>query len=703
MKKLLTILMFFPYALAFAVHAQSVSPDGSSITPSSGGSLVTSDGIWTFGTQTDSDGTQIFLNGSCSYNNPSDGCGTGVKLVAYQNRMYMTNTSGNWYVWDDSVKWWDPSSEPPTSGGVGGGSSMQGTSCTGTLTDYYQPSIATPTGYGASYDLFSPQHELEVQVQNCPANTITMTVGSNQSNQYVYNKGYLYQSGSWQSISLNGTVVSGSTAWDSGLATASLNVTPTSWTYAVGYVCAWNGTVWQCGCANTACATNYWQLQAFENSQAAGDSSAVWDTTVNSNATVIAPNGNDSNPCTAAAPCQSLGRAQQAVRSSSTKIVYLRAGTYSIGSTVSLDDNDNGEIWQSYPTDGANSAVLDGDNSVNLFNLGTSSNVTINGIKMQHVYSYAVANSSGGSNVTLENCDIGFNQHTSDNGGFNPIIGLGGANTKILHNYVHDTPSQGIGIYAYDSGSTIDGSVIEGNVVLRTVQQMNDGGAIYSDMRNTNVNGGHFTIENNFIRDYGNSSTQAEGIYLDDDTSNATVSGNVIGPPDPGNNNSTTGNWGNTIANAGCCNIWTGNIFDLGSSGAESIASTGWEGTGGSLFFNWTAPNTFKDNIVIANFTGSLQDRNGIGWYQDSSMPASYAVVQGNMYYNYGGGDASALAKGIVVNDSSPSFVNPQISGWTYVISQSSPVASLPNLPTGGWGPPGFVIPQTGTPPSSPH
>jgi hypothetical protein len=161
------VLAFLIGSAALVADAQSLSPDGSSITPSSGGSLVTADGTWTFGTQTEPDGTQIFLNGSCSYNNPSDGCGTGVKLVAYQNRMYMTNTSGNWYVWDDSVKWWDPSSEPPTSGGTGGGSGAQGTSCSGTLTNYYQPNIATPTGYGAAYDLFSSQHELEVSVQNC--------------------------------------------------------------------------------------------------------------------------------------------------------------------------------------------------------------------------------------------------------------------------------------------------------------------------------------------------------------------------------------------------------------------------------------------------------------------------------------------------------------------------------------------------------
>ena len=40
------------------------SPDGASITPASGGSLITSAGTWTFSTTTGSGGNDILLNGT---------------------------------------------------------------------------------------------------------------------------------------------------------------------------------------------------------------------------------------------------------------------------------------------------------------------------------------------------------------------------------------------------------------------------------------------------------------------------------------------------------------------------------------------------------------------------------------------------------------------------------------------------------------
>jgi hypothetical protein len=37
-----------------------------------------------------------------------------------------------------------------------------------------------------------------------------------------------------------------------------------NWSYIVGYVCTWNGTTWQCGCADTTCASGLWQLQGIK-------------------------------------------------------------------------------------------------------------------------------------------------------------------------------------------------------------------------------------------------------------------------------------------------------------------------------------------------------------------------------------------------------------------------------------------------------
>jgi hypothetical protein len=75
------VLTFFVSATALVAHAQSVSPDGSSITPSSGGSLVTTDGTWTFGTVATADGNEILLNGQ------GVGNGYAVKAAVYGGKI----------------------------------------------------------------------------------------------------------------------------------------------------------------------------------------------------------------------------------------------------------------------------------------------------------------------------------------------------------------------------------------------------------------------------------------------------------------------------------------------------------------------------------------------------------------------------------------------------------------------------------------
>jgi hypothetical protein len=225
-----------------------------------------------------------------------------------------------------------------------------------------------------------------------------------------------------------------------------------------------------------------------------------------------------------------------------------------------------------------------------------------------------------------------------------------------------------------------------------------DGGAIYFDSRNTNLNAGKATVANNFIRDYGSNSIQhAEGIYLDDDTSNVIVSGNVIGPSAAG-----LGIPMNTIINGGCCNTWTGNIIDVGSTAQEWVSGWSPPGGGGAIYFNWTGPNVFTDNIIMANYSGATNtcclDWGGGGWDQGGGYPSNMGNISGNVYWNYGGGDTANLARGNIVSDSNPINEDPQISGYLYTIAANSPVYNSPvNFPPlkGGWGPPGFIIPSS--------
>jgi hypothetical protein len=82
--------------LTFTVAPPStvISPDGSTLTAASTGSLVTSAGTWTLGSKTASGGNQILLNGSPA------GTGYGVELeVNNGGKMYTLNKVKIWYVW----------------------------------------------------------------------------------------------------------------------------------------------------------------------------------------------------------------------------------------------------------------------------------------------------------------------------------------------------------------------------------------------------------------------------------------------------------------------------------------------------------------------------------------------------------------------------------------------------------------------------
>ena len=428
-------------------------------------------------------------------------------------------------------------------------------------------------------------------------------------------------------------------------------------------------------------------------------------TPLSANNFFVATNGNDSNPGTLTSPFLTFHKCQTAMQksSSSIKTCTIRAGTYSVAATLILTSSDNGETWQYYPPDGVNTAVIDGGNSIDpIFIRG--SNITINGLKIQNFYAYGVRGT--GSNNTVENCDIGFNVVTSWQSAGVEFEGTV-PNTHIANNYVHDVGSQGIALFDNWSGSpgpgSVDGSVIENNVVLRAVQRKSDGGSIYLEQHGGSV-GSHTVIRNNFVRDYGAAGLSGQsGIYLDQGSNNVLVTGNVIGPPAKGSVG--TGNAGafGFQASTGFNVTFSGNIIDLGDSGRGFTAAFWYERGSGPQ--NATNGVVFSGNVILSGFTGNqntnFTGETGISYYEHPSYP-TLPTIQNNVYYNYAGGQVRT--DGNRLSDSHPIFENPQISGWTYRIADDSPVFHSPvNLQpiVGGWGPPGFVIPRTGTAPSA--
>jgi hypothetical protein len=247
--------------------------------------------------------------------------------------------------------------------------------------------------------------------------------------------------------------------------------------------------------------------------------------------------------------------------------------------------------------------------------------------------------------------------------------------------------------------SGISNNIVSGNVVLNVCtwpaapggndQDGGDCGGIYIDdrtMASTNIK-----ITNNFVRDVNAVSNGARdwgnccafGIYLDDGTSQSTVTGNVV-----------TGLVTSCfMIHGGENNVLSGNLCDIGSAGTQQI-----------LFAQQSAPaqhtamtgNVFQHNLVVGGSSGP-----GLG-YVFGGTPIVPLTIAHNAYYNYVG--SSINYSGTAGTDASPIYENPMLTGWTYTLAGNSPVyatpISFPSLPA-SWGPPGFVVPQNGTPPSS--
>jgi parallel beta helix pectate lyase-like protein len=414
----------------------------------------------------------------------------------------------------------------------------------------------------------------------------------------------------------------------------------------------------------------------------------------------VSTTGNDSNAGTLTSPFATLGRAQMAMQGSTTiKTTYIRAGSYTLptiadcgGSScgLNLTKADDGETWSYYPPDGVDSADFTGGSTssgtglVTAMSIGAQ-NVTINGLSI-HDFQYAGIGSGGGTgNLTVENSVL-FNGYVAS-GSSNPagISCYGCSNMTISHNVIHDIAQFGISIS--NVNGEISNLLVTGNVFYNTCTAIADCGALYvQDVTATATN---IRWTNNYIHDGNMFATLGSGygsaLYADDCTSNVTASGNVL----TGRNGSNT-----SMVHGGSNVHQVGNLTDLATF-QQHVATFQTSGVSGCSSATMSG-NEYENNIIIGAGGGG-------GYALLSGSPMHAPTITSNDYYNYGG---TAISSAGAYSDADPVSEDPQISGWTYDIASTSPVFKAPVSFTalvGGWGPPGYVLPETGTPPSSPH
>jgi len=443
----------------------------------------------------------------------------------------------------------------------------------------------------------------------------------------------------------------------------------------------------------------------------------------------VATNGDDNNPGSLALPFATLPKAQKAMRDSSTKITYIRAGTYKPkagtgcnnggGASVYLSASDDGETWSYYPPDGYNSAILDGQSTVGntggvggngtgcAFSAEKVSKITIVGLQFEN-YLYSAFSVDIGSNIKFT--DNVVHNLTAAAWGAGAVSTICAPGTQVKNNYLYDLAYVGIEMIASPScAGGLSNIVASENAIVNSCtwpavyqfgndQNGGDCGGIYlhdGSYASTNI-----LVESNYIRDINMASKGAAdygangqhgccaiGVYLESGTHHVTIKGNVI-----------AGMISACVQmNDPEYDAFTGNICDLAEdSDYQSIVIYG----RGKDSPTSMPGNVFQHNIVIS--AGKLT---GYGYYGATRTPTPMTISD-NAYYNYVGSTIKHTGNAYVGSDTNPVYVNPQLSGWNYVLAGGSPVfkapVSFPGI-TRVWGPPGFVVPLKGTPPASPH
>lgn len=448
----------------------------------------------------------------------------------------------------------------------------------------------------------------------------------------------------------------------------------------------------------------------------------------------VSPSGSDANTGTVDAPFGTLARAQAAMRMSMAKIAYLRAGTYSSVS-LTLTSSDDNETWSYYAPDGYNSAILDGGangpgTGQNVITILGTSGLTIDGLQIQNFQQWGIGIHGGESDATagfpsdapnVEGVRLLNNIITNGYTTANHSWAGGGVwgdgqvtNLTVANNVITNQYGSAIRVVSFagaaQPSNVFTGLTIENNVALNTNIVTGDNGTIYiEDILSLSRD---ITITNNFIRDYQNVPSLRNGmtpirdvaVFLDEGAQYVTVSGNIIAATA----NSYTAS---AVTDSPCAFFLSsanhvtisGNIVDLGAAGL--ILNMGYLMYGPS--FPPMSSNVIERNIFVGSWSG-IQQSYGIGqgpfaYASGGPTPPLQPTITNNLYYNYGTG--SLATTGNAFSDSSPiTDENVLVSGWTYSLASNSPAFDAPVNFTpilGMWGPPGYIIPETGTPPST--
>jgi hypothetical protein len=330
----------------------------------------------------------------------------------------------------------------------------------------------------------------------------------------------------------------------------------------------------------------------------------------------VATSGSDSNPGTLAAPFASLARAQSAMQGSATiKTTYLRAGRYTIESTLNLSSVDDGETWSTYPGDADQSAVLvAGASTSKIFNLYDSASV---------------------ENITLSY--LTFDGGSSGGSGAAAVFLSGNGNEIRVQSNLFQNNSNQSDFYVYNSDSVYFQGNVSGPNELQPISAHLTDSKMHSHLFFTDNNLSHFSRMGFEIQ------TNSSGFAFQD----VHIDRNVIA-------NTGTGNSAGNIAisfvsgaSVLCNTVW-GNVISGISGNAEWGLELGTNNT--SVEYNSTT--NIDAPMFFSAASGSEVENNTLtNWHA------------GAPYYNYAYNEDGGFndTQWIGMNDLNGSSV----TGWT--------------------------------------
>jgi len=142
--------------------------------------------------------------------------------------------------------------------------SFFGKAATGVPCGLLTSSTPVSPGWGASYNLFSAEHELILKAF-CNSDNVVIEAGTGKPEQYIYKTGYMWKGQERVELTFSGQT-SEFPDWFSGSAQATAQMTPAelkSINSASAYICEWRPDGWKCGCSDNVCSASLWNLQQF--------------------------------------------------------------------------------------------------------------------------------------------------------------------------------------------------------------------------------------------------------------------------------------------------------------------------------------------------------------------------------------------------------------------------------------------------------